>query len=103
MVYCEKCKVLSESGSCCVCGSRSVRLPRFDDYCLLTERGYMWTSMLEDVLRDQGIRPVSLEVLDHGYGLRLHDRHRVYVPYEVYEQAKELMAELFEGTDSPEE
>ena len=103
MVYCEKCKALSEGQCCAYCGSDRVRLPRWGDFCVLTERGYMWTSLLVEVLRDHGIGAVSQEVLDHGYGLRLHDRHRVYVPYESYEQAKELLAEVLESTFSVEE
>ena len=91
VVYCEKCKALSEDNCCAFCGSGRVRLPRWGDFCVLTERGYMWTSLLEELLKDEGIPAVSQKVLDHGFGLWLHDRHRVCVPYESYEQAKELL------------
>ncbi len=103
MVYCEKCKVLSEGQTCDYCGSRRVRLPRFEDYCLLTERPYVWASLLDEVLRDNGIPAVSVEVLDQAYGLRSHVRHRVFVPYGTLEEAKEWMMELFDGENSFEE
>ena len=103
MVYCEKCRVLSEGAVCDSCGNTSVRLPRYGDYCLLTEREYVWASLLEEVLRDNGIIAVSVEVLDQPYGLRSHVRHRLYVPYGDYEQAKEWMSELFDDTGSLEE
>ena len=102
MVYCEKCRALSEGQNCEYCGSKKVRLPRWEDYCLLTERPYMWASMLDEVLRDNGIPAVSAEVLDQAYGLRTHVRHRIYVPYGTYEEAKEWMAELFHSVEDSE-
>ncbi|MBR5533809.1 MAG: hypothetical protein IKU62_03070 [Ruminiclostridium sp.] len=103
MVYCPKCKTLSEGTVCGFCGSCRVRLPGPDDYCLLTEQEYVWASLLDEVLRDNGIPVVSMEVLDQPYGLRRFVHHRVYVPYGAYEEAKKWMTELLDSPVSFEE
>lgn len=98
MYYCEKCMLLNEGTECIRCGSRKLRAPQTVDFCFLDEQPHMWADMLRDVLKQNGIPSVARSVLGAGLAMSVGDnldRHRIFVPYERYEDALSLDRELF--------
>ena len=97
-MYCEKCRRIIETDRCPVCKSRKVREPGPDDLCFLTEQDYLFSGMLEDVLKQNGIPFLKKEVLGAGLSIKVGpmlDRSRFYVLYGLLDQARTVMEDLF--------
>ena len=108
-MYCEKCRRIIETDRCPVCKRSKVREPGPDDLCLLTEQDYLFSGMLEDVLKQNGIPFLKKEVLGAGLAIKVGpmlERSRFYVPFELLESASAVADELLgapEGDTEPEE
>lgn len=107
MYYCEHCHALSETQVCPYCGQSGLFAPRSDDYCYLTTRETCFAEMLEEVLRDQGIRFVSRPVRAAAHTIHMGsggESHEIFVRYGQYDAACALTDELFsENTEDTEE
>ena len=47
-MYCERCSRLVTREKCPGCGRKDLRMPRFDDFCFLTEPDALWVQALKD-------------------------------------------------------
>lgn len=80
-----------------MCGKSQVRAVRGDDYCFLVEKEEMWAKMLQEILEDNGVHPISHDALDVVWVMRGGERNRccIYVPFRHLELARELMQAAF--------
>ncbi len=107
MLYCPKCKKLSESSRCEHCGNKKLTEPTADTPVFLISKNPLWSGMIEDVLEDNSVP--FLKKIAHGdgiteailgYGMEVYS---FYVPYERLNEAHELVFPLFTPIDSEEE
>lgn len=98
MYFCEKCNAVHATTECPECRTRGLRPVEDDDFCFLTEREVMWADMLRAALADVDIesayRPVFGAALSISMGKAL-ERHQIYVPYDCYDAAIDVMMALF--------
>ena len=98
-MYCEKCKrIIDAEDRCPACGSRHVRELRQDDLCFLTERDYVSTGILEDVLKQNGVPYLLKNVMGAGLAIKVGpmlDRGRFYVSQDRLQEAEGIVADLF--------
>lgn len=98
MNYCEKCYLLCDAPICPNCGGRKLRAPKAGDYCFLAEKPVMWADMLRSALKDGGVpsayRPILGAALAFKIGRNL-EAHQIFVPYEHYGQAQDILMALF--------
>ena len=101
MLYCESCCCLYAEGERCpVCHKDRGREPRPNDICFLTERGQIESDMLEDVLRQNGVRCMKMSASGAGMAMftgLLLETFRLFVPYEDLEKAREIEESLLGG------
>lgn len=104
-MYCERCRLLSDDKICPACG-HAIRQVNEKDDCFLVEKDVMFGEMLADVLKQNGIPFYHSDALGAGMtaqvGIML-ERYRFFVPYAVYEQARDIVEELFCAPDAQEE
>lgn len=106
-MYCEKCRAVFEGEVCPTCGQwRYVREVRAEDECFVTETSYLWSGVLADLLRQQGI-PFMTRVAQ-GAGITsqvgvVMARVGFYVMYPRLQDALGVANELFAETDAPDE
>ena len=102
-MYCEKCCRVIEENRCPACGSKKVRMPEAKDPCFLTELDYMPSGILEDVLKQNAIPYLKKDMLGAGMTIRLGpmllERSRFYVPYEKYQEAKDITDAVFSDAE----
>ena len=102
MKYCEKCNCIVTAEYCPTCGNKKIRDVNSDDFCFLAECGQMQGEMLEDALQEEEIK-CALIPWGNGvrskFGLRL-EKYKVYVPYEHYERAREILNAFYSETAS---
>ena len=103
MLYCEKCRMNTEGDCCPECGRKKLREIREDDPCFLIERDAIWSEVVEDFLKENGIPFLTKGKM--GAGLAIHvgpmfEKNRYYVPYACLERARELTDALFAGGDT---
>ena len=111
-MYCEQCKRLTEAeGRCPYCGNRNLREPADGDWCRVYEGIQLWADMAGDVRKQneipslvQSSRGAAMAVLTGMYS----DTCEVYVAYQDYARAEEIVQELFspdavveDGPDGP--
>ena len=104
-LYCENCYILFEGKRCPVCGRKSSRGPEPSDPCFLTEKEQIWSDLLADVLKQNGIPFLKKDVMGAGMAIKVGpmlERSRFYVRFEHLETARELTDELF-ATESENE
>lgn len=102
IMYCEKCKLLFNDPSCPVCHNKKIRAPEVNDLCFLTEQEQIWSGMLEDVLKQDGIPTFMQSSLGAGMVLKaggMFERIRFYVPFSYFEKAQQLVKDLFSASD----
>lgn len=103
MLYCEKCHRAFEGDACPNCGGTRLRAPMPGDECFLTEQNRVWSGMLEDVLRQQGVPFYVKRRLGAAMTMRagtMLEGYRFYVPYEALDRAGEVVASLFGGAEA---
>ena len=105
-MYCENCYRLVESDPCPHCGS-PVRNPEPRDSCFLTEQGYVQATILADILTQNRIPYMTKMRSIKGCGPIMMGNRLFYVPYQLLEDARIVVEELFytheeeDGNDQP--
>lgn len=105
-MYCEKCKRIIQEERCPFCKRSTVREAEANDLCLLTERDYISSGMLEDVLQQRGIPFLRKGVMGAGLAIKVGpmlDRSRFYVSFDRLEAAREVADELFGASEDSDE
>lgn len=105
-MYCEKCSRVFDGERCPACGSRRVRQPADGDLCFLAEQDYLTTSILEDMLKQEGIPFLAKGVMGAGLAVKAGptlERTRFYVPFEHLQQAEEVRDGLTGGGEETDE
>lgn len=92
--YCENCYRLVESDPCPHCGS-PVRDPEPRDSCFLTEQGYVQATILADILTQNSIPYMTKMRSIKGCGPIMMGNRLFYVPYQLLEDARSVVEELF--------
>ena len=105
MLYCSKCRRLTDQPRCPECKNKALRAVTDNDVCLLTQKQPMWGEMLEEVLRNNGI---AYEIRSGiGAGLAMYspglEWYEYYVRYADLEAAQHLVDELFGVTEAEED
>ena len=98
MLYCPNCQILYDEGRCPACGRALGREPRSGDLCVLTEKPQIEADMLEDVLRQNGIKCLKQSV--SGAAIALYtglylESFRLLVLYPQWEAARDIMDQFF--------
>ena len=101
-MYCEKCCRIVEDDRCPFCRNRKLRQPEPGDLCLLTEEDYVSSTILEDVLKQNGIPFLKKGVLGAGLAIKVGpmlERSRFYVAYEHLAGAAAVAEDLFSAAE----
>ena len=96
MKYCENCRAITEEEICAVCGGKDLREVKADDYCFLMTCSENFGKMIYLSLKDSDIKCAMVPFGNgarNALGLNL-ENFRIYVPYEHYEEAKDIVAIL---------
>ncbi|MBO4219773.1 MAG: hypothetical protein J5933_02480 [Clostridia bacterium] len=96
--YCIRCLLPFEGERCPVCRRKADRTIRQDDMCFLSEKEQVWSGMLADVLKQNGIPFTRKGSMGAGLALKvgpMFESFRFYVLYEHLDKARELVEELF--------
>ena len=105
-MYCEKCNRIIDAGRCPFCKSRKVREPEAKDPCYLTEQDYIYSGILEDLLKQNNIPYLKKDVMGAGMAIRvgpMFERSRFYVPFEQLDSATGVLEDLTASADSAED
>jgi len=105
MLYCPRCKsIITESAHvrCPFCGAKKIREVKDNDPIYLTCKNYVFSGLLEDVLKQHQIPCIKKPV--HGAALSLwrgnmFEKFTFFVPFGALEKSKELLKELFTKPD----
>ena len=99
LLYCPECKRLyDEAEKCPVCGKRKGREPQSQDLCFLMSTNAIWVEMISDLLTDNEIpfQKVSAQGAAMAMLTGLYtETFDFYVPFEKYDEAKELTDAFF--------
>ena len=70
-----------------------------DEFVVLTEKEYMWTEMLMEVLRDNDIPCLSKAVYGAGLTMKTgrQEFYQIFVPTDKLAEATDLLNQLFAG------
>ncbi len=99
MLYCVSCHAVFSTGtSCPLCHKRYIRQVQDSDLCFFTEQTSVMSSVVEDILKQNGLRFVTRPV----YGAAISavtgtvlESIRFYTPAKYYATACELMDTMF--------
>lgn len=99
LLYCPDCKRLyDEADRCPACGKRKGREPQSDDLCFLMSTNAIWAEMISDLLTENEIpfQKVSAQGAAMAMFTGLYtETFDFYVPFEKYDEAKELTDAFF--------
>ena len=98
MLYCKKCMALSQTDKCEKCGSSKLVVPLENDPVYLVNKDPMWAGVACDVLKTNEIPYIKKSFLGEGLAFQVGyylENYDIYVPYGLYEEAKELLSEIF--------
>ncbi len=96
--FCENCNELTSENVCHKCG-KSTREPQKKDLCFVTELGDMGKSMFADALSNNDIEFIAVPVHGGASQYNTPKGYKVYVRYDDYDQAAEILDMLFGGED----
>ena len=99
-MYCEKCCRVFDSDRCPACRKGIVREPGPKDPCLLTEQDYLFSGILEDMLKQNDIPFLKKDVMGAGMAIKVGpmlERSRFYVPFDHLEKAAAVLEEVLPG------
>lgn len=102
-MYCEKCCRIIETDRCPVCKKSLVREPGPQDPCFLAEQDYLFSGILEDVLKQKGIPFLKKDVMGAGMAIKVGpmlERSRFYVMFDRLPEAEAVLKELFAETEA---
>ena len=96
MLYCEKCKVLSDEQCCGTCGNENLRNAKNEDFCFLVACEEFFGEMFVDALKNEGI---NCAAVPFGNGVRSQlgltlGNYQLFVPYAHYEKAQDILDSL---------
>ena len=94
MQYCEKCRTLCES-TCETHKTKYLRAPEGNDPVFLAQLSGFSSAMLEGVLLDEKVPFLKEGRMGAGMSVwvgSMMEQYSFYVPYMIYEQAKDLYA-----------
>ncbi len=100
MQYCKDCQRLVEGPVCQYCRNTKLRIPLDGDFCMVAELSFPEAAMLKELYADNGIACTDRSVLGAGITVNLGvnlDRVRLYVPYNRYDEAIQLLDAFFGG------
>lgn len=100
MQYCKDCQRLVEGPVCRYCRNTKLRVPLDGDFCMVAELSFPEAEMLKELYADNNIVCTERSVMGAGLTSRLGvnlDRVRLYVPYNLYEEASRLKDAYFGG------
>ena len=100
MLYCEKCKMLTQNEKCGRCNKRA-REPKENDAIFLVTKKGIYSGMLEEMLKRNNI-PCIKQPIGVSFAARympIKDEHNFFVPFGAYEKAKELADAYFKEID----
>ena len=99
LLYCPECKRLyDEADKCPACGKRKGREPQSQDLCFLMSTNAIWVEMISDLLTDNEIpfQKVSAQGAAMAMLTGLYtETFDFYIPFEKYDEAKELTDAFF--------
>ena len=99
LLYCPECKRLyDEADRCPSCGKRKGREPQSEDLCFLMSTNAIWVEMISDLLTDNKIpfQKVSAQGAAMAMLTGLYtETFDFYIPFEKYDEAKELTDAFF--------
>ncbi|MEG2677215.1 MAG: hypothetical protein RR933_03770 [Oscillospiraceae bacterium] len=97
MNYCEKCSVAADGDRCPNCGTKKVRIIESEDPVFLIETSVIWSGMVEDMLKTEGVSYEKQSLIGAGIATfigSLADVLMFYVRYCDLERAKEILIPL---------
>ena len=99
LLYCPDCKrIYDEAERCPACGKRKGREPQSDDLCFLMSTNAIWVEMISDLLTENEIsfQKVSAQGAAMAMFTGLYtETFDFYVPFEKYDEAKDLTDAFF--------
>ena len=99
LLYCPECKRLyDEVEKCPACGKRKGREPQSDDLCFLMSTNAIWVEMISDLLTENEIsfQKFSAQGAAMAMFTGLYtETFDYYVPFEKYDEAKDLTGAFF--------
>ena len=101
-LYCDNCFLAFEGERCPSCGRKKCREAKDDDLCYLTEQNVIWSGLLADVLKQNGIEFVERNVLGAGLAFKtgmMSERVRFYVFFSRLGDAETIVEGLFSAAD----
>ena len=104
-MYCSRCRRIVDAAPCPLCGNKKTAPPLPDDICFLTEVDSVWSGMLEDVLKQNGIPALQSSTIGAGMAMKtgsMFERIRFFVRYEHLAQASEIADSLFSDSGAQE-
>lgn len=99
MMYCQKCKVLTDSSDKCLfCETKKIREPKINDEIYLTTQKPIFSGMFEDLLKQNKIPYLKQGKLGAALAIKagLFEEYKFFVPFGAYEKSKELLKYLQE-------
>ena len=105
-LYCDNCFLAFEGERCPSCGRKKCREAKDDDLCYLTEQNVIWSGLLADVLKQNGIEFVERNVLGAGLAFKtgmMSERVRFYVFFSRLWDAETIVEGLFSAADEADE
>ena len=100
LLYCEKCKQLTNNDRCPRCGRKKLREAKENDPVYLITKDAMISASVEDILRQNNIPCQKQGIMGVGVFTGLGYTNRFFVPYGAYNKSKELLANFFTEEDS---
>lgn len=97
-MFCKKCMLLVDAQKCPYCGNSNLYEPQPNDYCFITEKEFIWSELIADVLEQNGIPFYKKPKLGAGMAIRVglaQECYRFYVPFSHIEKARTLVEQLF--------
>lgn len=99
--YCEVCMKLVDTDKCEDCGNKHLREVEAHDFVLLTELDSLFAGVLEDVLKQHSIKYITKSKMGAGLTALVGnalDKISFYVPMELFDEASNIVDELFGGS-----
>ena len=101
--YCKTCKALTklnDKNRCFFCGYKKLREPLEGDIIYLVTKEFVFARMLEEMLIESNVPHLKQSV--RGAGItkgNMGEEFRFFVPYGVYEKAKEIVKDYFSNVN----
>ena len=89
---------LSQTERCEKCGSSKLITPIGSEPVHLVNREPIWAGVVCDILKTKGIPFIKKSFLGDGLAFQVGyylENYDIFVPYNLYEEAKELLSEIF--------